>query len=324
MRNFIILFILLGVLGCNQPNTFSNNKNNSQSGLDSLEVLENATNFFVIGDWGRQGDFHQADLGEMMQEISKVVEPEFIVSTGDNFYADGIASVNDPQWQVSFENIYKGSFLHVPWYVILGNHDYRGNVQAEIDYSNVSRRWTMPSRYWSEDISMEDDSEDAKFVFMDTNPFEDEYYTKKKYQSVIGQDSTAQLNWFNQTLDSTSSTSWRIVVGHHPFYSGGKRKDRDSYARQHLENHFDKQMVDVYFCGHEHDLQHIKKKNHHTTHFISGAGSEVRETGLIEGSKFAASETGLLLVSLLEKEMLVQFVNYKGEVLYKTTVLKKR
>lgn len=324
MKNFIILFILLGVLGCNQPNTFFDDKNNSQSNLDSLTVLEDATHFFILGDWGRQGYHHQKEMAEMMQEIGGVIEPEFIISTGDNFYSDGVASVDDPQWFSSFENIYKGNLLHVPWFVVLGNHDYRGNVQAEIDYSNISRRWTMPARYWSEDIEMEDGSSDSKFIFMDTSPFEDKYYTEEKYKNVHGQDTTAQLVWLNKVLDSTALNRWRIVVGHHPFYTGGKRKDKISSVKGHLESHFDKQTVDVYFCGHEHDLQHIKKSNHYTTHFISGAGAEVRKTSLIEGSKLAKAETGIMVASLLENSMLVQVVNYKGEVLYKTTVLKKR
>lgn len=32
------------------------------------------------------------------------------------------------------------------WYPILGNHEYRGNTQAVIDYSKVSRRWVMNER----------------------------------------------------------------------------------------------------------------------------------------------------------------------------------
>lgn len=66
---------------------------------------------------------------------------EFIISVGDNFYTNGVASVDDPMWKTSFEDIYKGANLFIDWYPVLGNHDYRGNPQAQIDYSKRSRRW---------------------------------------------------------------------------------------------------------------------------------------------------------------------------------------
>jgi metallophosphoesterase superfamily enzyme len=105
---------------------------------------ENTLHFFVVGDWGRNGEEHQRNVAIMMSEAAKVVEPEFIISTGDNIYPNGVASVQDPLWMSSFENVYKEHNLFCIWNVVLGNHDYRGNVQAEIDYSGISRRWNMP------------------------------------------------------------------------------------------------------------------------------------------------------------------------------------
>lgn len=287
--------------------------------LNELKELEDATNFYVIGDWGRQGYFHQKDLANTMNQAAFVIEPEFVISTGDNFYDNGVASVDDPLWESSFEDIYSGNFLQVPWYVVLGNHDYRTNPQAEIDYSAKSARWTMPSRYWVTDMELEDEKGDARFVFLDTSPFEDTYYTETKYKNVWSQDSTAQLVWMDSVLAHATQT-WRIVVGHHPLYTGGKRRDDISYMRQHTEDKLDNHGVQVYFCGHEHDLQHIAPEGHRTHHFVSGAGAEVRPTGEIEGTRFAKSETGFLIVSMTSEEMLVQAVNWKGEVLYATTV----
>ena len=67
---------------------------------------------------------------------------------GDNFYEDGVQSTSDPQWRSSFETIYSAPSLQIPWYVALGNHDYRGVPQAQIDYAKISHRWQMPSRYY--------------------------------------------------------------------------------------------------------------------------------------------------------------------------------
>lgn len=288
--------------------------------LNDLETLEDGLSFYVIGDWGRQGYFHQKDLAETMNQAAFVIEPEFIISTGDNFYDNGVASVDDPLWEGSFENIYTGNFLQAPWYVVLGNHDYRTNPQAQIDYSLKSARWTMPARYWVTDMELEDDG-DVRFVFMDTSPMEDDYYTETKYRNVWGQDSTRQLTWLDSVLAQTTQ-NWKIVVGHHPLYTGGKRKDDPAYVRSHVEPYFDEYKVDAYFCGHEHDLQHIKPEGHKTHHFVSGAGAECRPTGEREGTQFAKSETGFMIVTLTSEEMLVQAVNWKGEVLYKTSIVK--
>ena len=81
--------------------------------------------------------------------------------------------------------------------------------------------------------------------------------------------------------------------------------------------------VDVYFAGHEHDIQYIKPDGV-THHLISGAGSEVRKTGLIEGiSKFAASIQGFMAVTITKKEMLVQVIDYKGNIIYTTRIRKQ-
>ena len=80
-------------------------------------------NFLVFGDWGRNGEKDQADVAREMGVVAKKIDAQFILAVGDNFYEDGVASVDDPQWQSSFEQVYTAESLQVPWYAILGNHD---------------------------------------------------------------------------------------------------------------------------------------------------------------------------------------------------------
>lgn len=286
-----------------------------------IEVLEDAIHFYVIGDWGRNGGYGQQEVADAMGRMAKIIEPDFFISTGDNFYPNGVASVDDPYFISSFENIYKSADLFEPWYLVLGNHDYRGNPQAEIDYSQKSMRWNMPARYFTHQLT--EKGWNALFIFADTNPFELSYYEKgNKYrEAMMEQDTTRQNQWMDSVLTASQEMDWKIVIGHHPAYSGGKRDGKTSSIAKHYDPIFEEYEVDAYFAGHEHDLQVIKPTGN-TYHFVSGAGSEIRPTGKLKESLFAASEHGYMIVSLTNNKMLVQIMNEKDELLFKQMINK--
>src|SRR5690606_8880847 len=88
----------------------------------------------AIGDAGRHGAFTQKEVARDMGTVAEILDLNFTISVGDNFYPTGVQSTQDYQWISSFESIYTHHLLHEPWFVALGNHDYEGNVQAQIDY----------------------------------------------------------------------------------------------------------------------------------------------------------------------------------------------
>lgn len=284
--------------------------------IKDLKVDENATHFLVMGDWGRRGQFNQQAVADRMGEAGYQLDIEFVVATGDNFYPNGVASIHDPNWRYSYEDIYTDHSLYAPWYVVLGNHDYRGNPQAQIDYTHISQRWNMPDRFWADEWELEDEKGKMLMVYLDTNPFEKKYYTEKKYRNVSAKDTAYQKQWADSVL-STSDADWKIVVGHHPLYSNGKRKGECGPVRGSIQPLLDKNKVDVYFCGHEHDLQHIKPEGHPTHCVVSGAGSEIRPTGEPEGQyKFSVSNHGFVAVSVTSEKLFMQFINHEGKILY--------
>lgn len=289
--------------------------------IAALEVPDDALSFLAIGDWGRNGEFRQKDVADRMGEAAGQLGAEFVMSLGDNFYPNGVASVHDYQFIRSFEQVYGAHSLMVDWYVVLGNHDYRGNADAQIEYSNISRRWRMPSRYYSFERELDDDSgEKALFVFIDSSPFEKKYYSEDTYREAVSkQDTARQKVWLEKTLGE-SKAKWKFVVGHHPLYSGGKRLDETGDVRSSFEAIFERYRVDAYFAGHEHDLQHNVAKTVH--HFISGAGSEIRPTGHAPFTRFGKSVQGFMCFSVTSKAMLVQAVDYRGNVIYKTEIKK--
>ncbi|PRD51278.1 metallophosphoesterase [Sphingobacterium gobiense] len=298
---------------CGQVNPFEFEKQTGYKGnnIPDLTYLEDSYSFLVLGDFGRVGNYYQQDVARELGHATIVLDAEFIVSVGDNFYPNGVASTTDYQWVSSFESIYNDASLYRDWYVALGNHDYRGNVQAQIDYSNVSRRWNMPARYYSKTFHVNND-EKMLLIVMDTNPYIESYHqASEKYIGVAEQDTAKQTQWLIEQLKTSDpQIKWKIVVGHHPLYSGGKRKDSEDTKlfEKKFADLFDKHQVDAYICGHEHDLQIIKPKERFTTQFLSGAASEVRETGNREGTIFATAEPGFMAFSVFGSKMLVQTV----------------
>jgi hypothetical protein len=129
--------------------------------------------FCVIGDWGRYGDYFQKMVADKLSSAVAGVGASFIISTGDNIYPNGVISEYDPAWKYAFEDVYNTYPDHVNWYVVLGNHDYRTNPDAEVAYSKISGRWHMPARYFSTNETIKGDtSKTVEFFFIDTSPFE--------------------------------------------------------------------------------------------------------------------------------------------------------
>lgn len=141
--------------------------------LDSL--LDDHFNFIVANDLGRNGYYDQKIIAEQMGELAENTGIEFIAAAGDIHHFEGVASVNDPLWMTNYELIYAHPELMIDWFPILGNHEYRGNTQAVLDYSKVSRRWSMPGRYYAKSFKL-DGNATLKLIFIDTTPLIDKYH----------------------------------------------------------------------------------------------------------------------------------------------------
>ena len=285
-----------------------------------------ALNFLVMGDWGRNGADHQKQVAAEMGRTAATMSANFIIATGDNFYPSGVISAQDPLFKYSYEDIYTAFPLQWDWYLVLGNHDYKSNPDAQVEYSKISRRWKMPARYYSKTFPINGDTtQQVLLVFIDTNPLIPEFYSNSEYgPNVKTQDSSAQKKWLQKVLSNPSKNiRWKIVVGHHPMFTGGSRTEGyDTKAiRRSLKPLFDKYGVDAYLSGHEHSLQHLVTAGK-TQHFISGAASERTPVRLIPEGRMAASEYGFMIFSARRNELLVQTVNDAGKVIYRTSIKK--
>jgi len=296
---------------------------NTQKSDSVFQKTQKPLRFIVFGDWGRNGEDNQREVAREMGIVAKKFKPEFIVSTGDNIYPNGVRSTRDHNWIASFEDIYTDQSLQTDWWVVLGNHDYRGDPQAEIDYSAVDRRWNMPARYYSKTFFIgEDSTNGVLLIFIDTTPFLSESYIGDKHQ-VRGQDTAGQRIWLEKTLaEAPANIKWKMVFGHHPVYTGGGRmKAKETVEMKNLfKPIFEKYHVNAYICGHDHNLQYIKPPGF-THYFVSGAGAELSNTVVHpEGGVYARAINGFMNFSVYGEEMQVHLISLTGEKLFSVKI----
>ncbi|MHB0951838.1 MAG: purple acid phosphatase family protein [Allorhizobium sp.] len=270
-----------------------------------------ALSFLVVGDWGDgQSRATATAVAEAMGVIGAQNAISFIISTGDNFYERGVESTSDKKWQRNFEEIYTAPSLQVPWYAVLGNHDYGGSISAQIDYSKRSRRWIMPDRYFAVGKDLAGSS--ADFFFLDTQRMEGDTLL----EIVAHRDAEVQLRWLDQSL-AASRAPWKIVVGHHPIFSGGRHGD-SKFLGEHLKPILDRHGVSMYLCGHDHHLEALKAEG--IAYFVSGSGSQSRPPHANKKSLFASATPGFLLVKLTQGGGTASFFGKDAALLYSQPV----
>ncbi|DAZ99253.1 TPA: hypothetical protein N0F65_008120, partial [Lagenidium giganteum] len=172
----------------------------ASGGADGYDV-----HLLAIGDWGvtadpegsccsryvstggKKGDagytkhrYAQDNVAALLGESAKLLKPKAVLGHGDSFYWTGV-NENDVEqrFQGTFEDKYKEPALNVPWYNVMGNHDYGGSSQICDDrackdtdemlkYLNAKferqqkykspndNRWVLKDHYYKETIESGD------------------------------------------------------------------------------------------------------------------------------------------------------------------------
>lgn len=278
-------------------------------------------NFYIANDLGRNGYYDQKPIAELMGTMGEEIGPEFVIATGDVHHFEGVRSIHDPLWMTNFELIYSHPELMIDWFPVLGNHEYRGSTQAVIDYTNVSRRWTMPARYYTR--AFEEKGITLRVVWLDTAPLIDKYRNDTAtYPDAYRQDMNRQLAWADSVL-AAAKEDWVIVVGHHPIYA---ETPKDASERSDLQARLDpvlkKHNVDMYICGHIHNFQHIRQAGSKIDYVVNSSASLSRKVKAIKGTEFCSPEPGFSVCSADKKELNLRMIDKKGNILY--TVNRKK
>eukprot|EP00884_Botryococcus_braunii_P018240 jgi/Botrbrau1/509/Bobra.110_2s0138.1 len=254
--------------------------------------------FLVIGDWGRNGESNQTLVAHSMARITDRMNLNFVISTGDNFYESGLTHPDDDQFRTSFMDVYTGRSLQVPWYAVLGNHDYgelwQGNPLErppncpEVGNCFYSPLHELSVKLWERDrrwhcqryYKLQAGGGAVDLFFIDTNPFLKLYHGVPWYYNeggLVEQSWKAQLAELEADL-ARSRARWKLVIGHHPVRNAhvvpGTVDPNTAELVQYLEPLLEKYGVRLYMSGHEHNLQHLHVDGATPHYIISGGGSK--------------------------------------------------
>lgn len=273
----------------------------------------------MIGnDLGRNGYYEQKPIAELMGKVAEAVGPDAFLALGDIHHYLGIESVNDPLWTTNYELMYSHPELQVEWCPVLGNHEYRGNTQAVMDYSGSSRRWKMPSRYYTR--IFDNEGTRVKVVFIDTAPIIDKYHANTaEYPDASRQDVDAQLRWLDRELSRDDNADWTIVAGHHPVYA---QTPKQTSEREDMQKKVDpilrKHKVDMYVCGHIHNFQHIRKNG--IDYVVNTSGSLSRpDVKPTDGTVFCSGVPGFSVLTATPKALTLSMIDNHGNVIHQVS-----
>ncbi len=283
------------------------------------EKMDGDVIVYMGNDLGRNGYYEQKPVAELMGRMAETIGPECVIAAGDVHHFEGVRSVQDPLWMTNYELIYSHPELMLDWFPVLGNHEYRGNTQAVLDYSKVSRRWEMPARYYTKVIS--EDGVSLRIVFIDTTPLISKYRQETdKYPDAAAQDNAAQLAWLDSTLKNARE-DWVVVVGHHPIYAQTSKDDveRQDMQRQLLPILHKYGNVDIYACGHIHNFQHIRMPGDSIDYVVNTSGSLARKVEPTEGTVFCSGTEGFSVFSATKKQLRMFLVDKTGKAVHTVT-----
>jgi tartrate-resistant acid phosphatase type 5 len=294
MKWFVILLMLLS-LSCSFTEKSATPDCRPEFQVPLSIPGQHYVEFMAVGDVGT-GQEGQQIVAQSMALYALQYPVQLVLLLGDSFYPSGVESVMDSKFESHFEEIYDPTILNMPFYAILGNHDHRGNVDAQINYSGPSNRWMMPDRYYTFSLRHEG-TELVQFFALDTTPM------------VLGHNVTAQLEWLTEQL-LQSTASWKILLGHHPIFSNGDHGDNPK-LKQILLPLLEQHNVDIYISSHDHDLQ-ILDTARHFLQLVSGAGSSTRETLCKENSIYAASLLGFMAFRVSSQQLQIFVLLHEG------------
>ena len=190
---------------------------------EATVVVEEKLTFFAVG---RQGYGNKAtrEIALSMEALASARNDiNFTLLLGDNFYPTGVESIDDPQWAQKFELLYDGPHEKaMPFFVVLGNHDYQGNVGAQLQYAREhlgSARWTIDAPYYSRDFGEFEGRPLVRIVFLDSVLLSGSGDTNS-LRINMSLARNEQIAFLREAFEATENEPhWKVIASHYPFRS---------------------------------------------------------------------------------------------------------
>lgn len=221
--------------------------------------------FVAVGDWG-DDDTEQYDIADAMGEWCQIHGCEFIISTGDNFYSEGVTSAESSRFDTTWKDVYTHPAIgDLVWYICTGNHDHGGDDDGrewfQVEYGDNEPRWYYPDITYSitKTAGM---SSTVKFIFIDTQSLR---HNKNNPEEM--------LEYLEGELQDPEPI-WKFVVGHHPGFSCG-RYTGSGTIRGDVITLMKQYNADIYLSGHDHNMEHYQEETGGIDHFLTGGGGRV-------------------------------------------------
>lgn len=257
----------------------------------------------ALGDQG-SGDLQQWRVGQAMERVAaRDGRLDMVVLLGDNFYGKSLTGTHDLSWQMKFERVYWGQWLsHVPFYAVLGNHDYPVSQKVELEYGQQhkgSGRWQMPSNFYVKDFGSVDGRPLVRMVFLDTSA------PREAFQQ--------QIDLLDQAFQQSGPQPvWRIAAAHHPVRNHGQHGE-DSELVTTLLPALQRNKVDIFLAGHDHNQQLLLRAAE-PAWVVSGAGGQkLYAVGAgAQDTPFATARAGFSKLDMSASQLRLTYYDDRG------------
>ncbi len=234
----------------------SNNGVISSEGNDIFWFIQITDTQFV---WLNQKNLEM--FNRFLNETNNVINPLFIINTGDIVDADMGRHQNSEEWQKYNETLTANNINSSSYIDLVGNHDGSEDPQYEyfLNYSMTG------SEYKTTQVSFNHSFAFGNYAFIGLNTAKDSYSNLLEF-AFTGSLNTKELDWYEKELIRYKKYDEIFIFGHHPpffspYYKIISNLSSTGKSFFDLNSEFN---VKYYFCGHIHQ-NYIEKREGLTT-----------------------------------------------------------